>query len=81
MIIGDFKPLNLRLDKGTLWENFLVSERRKQNIYKDTFAKMYFWRTQQQQEIDFVEEKEGKVFAFEFKWKIKMTKCMYKDGK
>ena len=49
MIIGDFKPLNLRIDKGALWENFLVSERRKQNIYKNTFAKMYFWRTQQQQ--------------------------------
>jgi predicted AAA+ superfamily ATPase len=72
MIIGDFKPLNLRLDKGALWENFLLSERRKQNIYKDTFAKMYFWRTKQQQEIDFVEEKDGDIFAFEFKWnKIK----------
>ncbi len=74
MIIGDFKPLNLRLDKGALWENFLVSERRKQNIYKDTFAKMYFWRTQQQQEIDFVEEKDGNISAFEFKWKDKKTK-------
>lgn len=74
MILGDFKPLNLRLDKGALWENFLVSERRKQNTYKDTFAKMYFWRTQQQQEIDFVEEKEGDISAFEFKWKDKKTK-------
>lgn len=74
MIIGDFKPLNLRLDKGALWENFLVSERLKQNIYKDTFARMFFWRTQQQQEIDFVEEKEGKITAFEFKWKDKKTK-------
>jgi len=74
MIIGDFKPLNLRLDKGALWENFLVSERLKQNIYKDTFARMYFWRTQQQQEIDFVEEKDGNISAFEFKWKNKKTK-------
>ena len=74
MIIGDFKPLNLRLDKGALWENFLVSERLKQNIYKDTFARIYFWRTQQQQEIDFVEEKEGEITAFEFKWKDKKTK-------
>ena len=64
MILGDFKPLNLRLDKGALWENFLVSERRKRNIYKDTFAKMYFWRTQQQQEIDFVEERNGDIYAF-----------------
>jgi hypothetical protein len=74
MIIGDFKPLNLRIDKGALWENFLVSERRKQNIYKDTFAKMYFWRTRQQQEIDFVEVKDGEITAFEFKWKDKKTK-------
>lgn len=72
MIIGDFKPLNLRLDKGALWENFLVSERRKQNFYKDTFAKMFFWRTKQQQEIDFVEEKDGSIYAYEIKWnKIK----------
>lgn len=74
MIIGDFKPLNLRLDKGALWENFLVSERLKQNTYKDAFARIYFWRTQQQQEIDFVEEKEGEITAFEFKWKDKKAK-------
>ncbi|MEI6092012.1 MAG: ATP-binding protein, partial [bacterium] len=54
MIIGNFTPLDLRQDKGTLWENFLISERLKQNKYKQTFAKMYFWRTKQQQEIDFV---------------------------
>ncbi len=45
MIIGNFNPLKLRTDIGALWENFLISERRKQNIYKDTFARMYFWRT------------------------------------
>ncbi len=74
MIIGDFKPLDLRMDKGALWENFLVAERLKQNNYKNTFAKMYFWRTQQQQEIDFVEEKAGEITAFEFKWKDKKVK-------
>ncbi len=68
MLIGNFNHLDLRIDKGALWENFLVSERRKQNLYKDTFAKMYFWRTKQQQEIDFVEEKNGEITAFEFKW-------------
>ena len=51
-IIGDFDDLSLRSDIGMLWENFLVSERRKQNHYKLTFAKSYFWRTSQQQEID-----------------------------
>jgi uncharacterized protein len=74
MLIGNFNHLDLRVDKGALWENFLVSERRKQNLYKDTFAKMYFWRTKQQQEIDFVEEKNGEISAFEFKWTNKKTK-------
>lgn len=74
MIIGNFNPLDLRIDKGALWENFLVSERKKQNLYKDTFAKMYFWRTKQQQEIDFVEENNGKIVGFEFKWNHKKTR-------
>lgn len=74
MIIGNFSQLDLRVDKGALWENFLVSERRKQNLYKDTFAKMYFWRTKQQQEIDFVEECNGKIVGFEFKWHNKKIK-------
>jgi predicted AAA+ superfamily ATPase len=71
MILGNFSPLDLRVDKGALWENFLVSERRKQNLYKDTFAKMYFWRTKQQQEIDLVEEIGGRVTGYEFKWNAK----------
>lgn len=74
MIIGNFSQLDLRVDKGALWENFLVSERRKQNLYKNTFAKMYFWRTKQQQEIDFVEESNGQIVGFEFKWNNKKTK-------
>jgi uncharacterized protein len=74
MIIGNFSQLDLRVDKGALWENFLVSERRKQNIYKDTFARMYFWRTKQQQEIDFVEEANGQITGFEFKWSNKKTR-------
>ena len=67
-LIGNFNPLDMRPDKGALWENFLVAERLKQNMYKNRFAKMYFWRTKQQQEIDFVEEVNGKITAFEFKW-------------
>ena len=74
MIIGDFKPLDLRMDKGALWENFLVSERLKQNKYKNTFSRMYFWRTVQQQEIDYVEECEGAISAFEFKWSNTRTR-------
>jgi predicted AAA+ superfamily ATPase len=74
MILGNFTQLELRLDKGALWENFLVSERLKQNIYKDTFSKMYFWRTKQQQEVDFVEENNGNIFGYEFKWNNKKSK-------
>jgi len=74
MIIGNFNPLELRVDKGAIWENFLISERMKQNNYKETFSKMYFWRTMQQQEIDFVEESAGEISAYEFKWKSKKMK-------
>ena len=71
MVIGNFNPLDLRTDKGALWENFLISERIKQNEYKQSLARTYFWRTKQQQEVDFVEETGGKIFGFEFKWKTK----------
>lgn len=71
MIIGNFNKIKLRTDKGALWENFLISERIKQNLYKETFARIYFWRTKQKQEIDFVEEKDGQITGFEFKWKAK----------
>ena len=71
MILGNFNNLNLRQDTGALWENFLISERVKQNLYKNTLAKTYFWRTKQQQEIDFVEEKDGIITGFEFKWNAK----------
>jgi uncharacterized protein len=71
MIIGNFNDINLRQDKGGLWENFLISERVKQNGYKMTLAKSYFWRTSQQQEVDYVEELNQKVYGFEFKWNPK----------
>jgi len=71
MIIGNFNPIDLRTDKGALWENFLISERVKQIEYKQSLARIYFWRTKQQQEVDFVEEKSGKIFGYEFKWNKK----------
>jgi len=60
-----------RQDKGALWENFLVSERLKFNSYTSRSVNKYFWRTAQQQEIDYVEEMNGKLVAFEFKWNEK----------
>lgn len=71
MVIGNFNPIELRTDKGALWENFLISERIKQKEYKQKLARVYFWRTKQQQEVDFVEEDGGKIYGFEFKWKNK----------
>jgi len=71
MIIGNFNSLDMRQDKGALWENFLVSERKKQYAYKNSFSNSYFWRTRQQQEVDYVEESAGKLTGFEFKWKAK----------
>ncbi|GAA0871504.1 ATP-binding protein [Gangjinia marincola] len=68
-IIGDFSPLDSRPDKGSLWENFLIVERMKQNLYHRNYAMSFFWRTKDQQEIDYVEEIDGKVTGFEFKWK------------
>lgn len=71
MVIGNFNPIDLRTDKGALWENFLISERLKQNEYKQSLARIYFWRTKQQQEVDFVEDKSGEIFGYEFKWNKK----------
>ncbi len=71
MVIGNFNPIELRTDKGALWENFLISERVKQIEYKQSLARIYFWRTKQQQEVDFVEDNGGTISGFEFKWKKK----------
>jgi uncharacterized protein len=70
-IIQNFNPPELRNDMGALWENFLISERMKRNHYHEYFCNQYFWRTLQQQEIDYVEEKDGQIHGFEFKWNPK----------
>lgn len=67
-IISNFNSLNLRDDVGKLWENFLVVERYKKQAYQPIFANNYFWRTWDQKEVDFVEEREGKLFGYEFKY-------------
>ncbi|MCE7055204.1 ATP-binding protein [Algoriphagus sp. AGSA1] len=67
-IIQNFNPIALRNDAGALWENFLMSERHKRNHYYKKHCNSYFWRTKQQQEIDYVEESDGKITGFEFKW-------------
>ena len=78
IVIGNFNSLNLRQDKGALWENFLVSERMKFLSYSQSVAKPYFWRTTTQQEIDYIETNADAISAFEFKWanskKVKFPK-------
>lgn len=70
-IIGNFNLLINRNDTGALWENFLISERMKYLYYNNINVKRYFWRTVQQQEIDYIEEQEEKLSAYEFKWNKK----------
>jgi predicted AAA+ superfamily ATPase len=72
-IIGNFKSLEFRQDVGALWENFMISERVKVLNYKRWHGRTYFWRTYQQQEIDWIEEIDGTFSAFEFKWNKNKT--------
>ena len=70
-IINNFTPAPARTDIGALWENFFIAERLKYLRYKGIEATQYFWRTTQQQEIDLIEESNGKITAFECKWNSK----------
>ena len=67
-LIQNFNRLSLRNDLGQLWENYLMVERRKANQYASRGANTYFWRTYDQKELDYVEEREGRLFGYEFKW-------------
>ena len=73
-IIQQYQPIELRSDKGALWENFLVSERLKYLQTEGLRPNRYFWRTQQQAEIDYIEERDGLLSAFEFKWQDKKAR-------
>ncbi|MDR2146585.1 MAG: ATP-binding protein [Tannerella sp.] len=69
-LIGNFSSIEMRTDNGALWENFLIAERIKMLNNKERWVKSYFWRTKEQQEIDYIEEENGELRAFEFKWNI-----------
>ncbi len=81
-VLGNFSSFSTRTDKGSLWENFIISERIKYLGNNETDVKSWFWRTTQQQEIDYIEEREGKLLAFEFKWnpqkKVRLSKTFSK---
>lgn len=67
-IIANFNPIESRNDIGALWENYMISERLKFQEYRRLSSNNYFWRTYEQQEIDWVEERGGSLFGYEFKW-------------
>ncbi|HEX7585480.1 MAG TPA: ATP-binding protein [Prolixibacteraceae bacterium] len=74
-LINNFNLLSQRNDLGMLWENFLYMERLKTKSYQRIFSNDYFWRTYDQQEIDLVEDRDGKLYGYEFKWQPKKVKA------
>lgn len=70
-LINNFLPIQNRTDTGPLWENFLMAERFKKNALEGKYNIGYFWRTHAQQEIDYLEEVNGELSAWEFKWNPK----------
>jgi uncharacterized protein len=72
-LIRNFNPLNIRSDVGALFENFAIIERMKKYLTQRAYANFYFWRTYDQKEIDLIEERQGMLKAFEFKWKTRDT--------
>lgn len=74
-LINNLNPLNLRQDTGALWENFVISERIKHNRNSGKDANIYFWRTREGKEIDYLEEAGGKISGFEVKWLDKKFKA------
>jgi len=73
-VIANFNPLQARNDISALWENYMISERLKYQEYRRISSNNYFWRTYEQQEIDWVEERDGSLFGYEFKWKEEKVK-------
>ncbi len=70
-VINQFNPANLRQDVGHLWENWFISERLKYLHTKEKYVSRFFWRTLAQQEVDYIEDGNSKLTAFECKWNIK----------
>lgn len=73
-LIANFNPVEIRNDLGMLWENYIVAERIKSQVYRRITVNNYFWRTYDKQEIDWVEERGGKLYGYEFKWSRQQSK-------
>ena len=72
--IANFNPITSRNDVGQLWENYMISERLRYQEYNRISVNNYFWRTYEQQEIDWIEERDGRLYGYEFKWKDSKVK-------
>lgn len=70
-LIGNFSQVENRTDVGALFENYAIAERMKRKEYLMDYAKSWFWRNTNKQEIDYIEEKDGKIHAYELKWNPK----------
>ncbi|MDA8692707.1 ATP-binding protein [Saprospiraceae bacterium] len=70
LLIANTNPLELRNDMGQLWENYILSERIKFQKYNNILSNNYFWRTYDQQEIDWIEDRGGSLYAYEIKWNV-----------
>jgi len=80
-LINNFSPLSQRNDIGQLWEQYILSERIKNNSYKGYHPQYFFWRTYDGQEVDLIESHNGKLHAFECKWKNNNTRKPIAFGK
>lgn len=80
-VISQFQSLSDRSDVGGLWENFVFAERLKKKSYHAIHGPTYFWRTYSQQEIDFIEEQDGIIYAHEAKWSLKSKRGAPKEWK
>lgn len=67
-VINNLNPPALRSDVGGLWENFVIAERIKSNHNRGRFPNTWFWRSHQQQEVDYLEEEGGALAGYEIKW-------------
>ena len=67
-VMNNFNPISKRADAGALWENFLAAERLKKQGFAGSRARNFFWRTYDGQEVDWVEEQDGRLAGFEFKY-------------
>ena len=80
ILIGNLAQVENRADTGALWENYIIAERLKRNSYNNSIAQYWFWRTQQQKEIDYLEEENGLLNAYEFKWNDKKSNTRVPDS-